>query len=63
MEQLAFDDPVFTVHCFFNCGHITRAEDPKTSGDAMERHYTEKHTADINRALGFLGSTRRTPAP
>ena len=48
-------EPVYSVHCFFNCGHVTRASDPRTSGDAMELHYGEKHTADIDRALGFLG--------
>ena len=50
--------PTYSVHCFFNCGHITRAEDPDTSGAAMEQHYAEQHTADIDRALGFLGRTR-----
>lgn len=51
-------DPVYSVRCFFNCGHITRASDPKTSGDAMEQHYGEKHNADIDRALGIVGSRR-----
>ena len=53
-------EPVYSVHCFFNCGHITRATDPKTSGAAMEQHYGEKHTADIDRALGIVGASRRT---
>lgn len=43
--------PVYSVHCFFNCGHITRASDPHTSSDAMERHYGDAHAADIRRAL------------
>lgn len=47
-------EPVYSVHCFFDCGHVTRASDPRTSGDAMEKHYGEQHTPDINRALGFL---------
>lgn len=51
--------PVYSVHCFFNCGHVTRATDPKTSGDAMERHYGDSHSADIDRALGFIGAGAR----
>jgi hypothetical protein len=46
---------VYSVHCFFNCGHVTKATDPKTSGDAMEQHYSASHSADIDRALGFIG--------
>ncbi|MFJ7297626.1 hypothetical protein [Streptomyces collinus] len=53
-------EPVYSVHCFFNCGHVTRASDPNTSGDAMEQHYTEAHDSDIDRALGIIG-TRRQP--
>lgn len=48
-------EPVYSVHCFFDCRHVTRASDPYTSGDAMERHYTDAHGTDIDRALGFLG--------
>jgi hypothetical protein len=51
----AKSEPVYSVHCFFNCGHVTSASDPHTSSAAMEQHYGEEHTVDIDRALGFLG--------
>jgi hypothetical protein len=53
----------YSVHCFFNCGHVTRAGDPDTSGAAMEQHYTEQHSADIDRALGFIGRKPRAARP
>ena len=59
----AVPEPVYSVHCFFNCGHVTRASDPKTSGDAMEQHYSEQHTGDIDRALGIVGARKRTEEP
>ena len=54
--------PVYTVHCFFNCPHEVRGSDPDTASAAMEQHYSETHTADIDRALGLIGvqpTTRR----
>jgi hypothetical protein len=59
----ATPDPVYSVHCFFNCGHVTRASDPKKAGDAMEQHYAEAHSSDIDRALGFIGAPRRNQQP
>ncbi|MCI3153203.1 hypothetical protein ELQ39_15830 [Streptomyces sp. GB4-14] len=58
--------PVYAVHCFFNCPHVVREGDPDTASKAMEQHYDDTHTADIDRALGFLGvqpSARRKNRP
>ncbi|MEU9014309.1 hypothetical protein AB0D12_31970 [Streptomyces sp. NPDC048479] len=46
--------PVYRVGCFFNCGHTVREADPDTAHAAMEQHYTEKHRADIDRAIGRI---------
>lgn len=62
LADLAPKAPVYSVHCFFNCGHVTRASDPQTSGDAMETHYGETHDADIDRALGIVGTRRHSAA-
>jgi hypothetical protein len=54
---------VYSVHCFFHCGHVVREADPDTASAAMEQHYSDRHTTDIDRALGLIGvqpSARRT---
>ncbi|MGW4043007.1 hypothetical protein [Streptomyces sp. NPDC004721] len=51
MKQLAFDDPSYTVHCFFDCGHRVSTTDPDESHEQMEQHYSEQHGPDIHRAL------------
>ncbi|MGI5281725.1 hypothetical protein ACQEVF_59290 [Nonomuraea polychroma] len=41
--------PVITVHCFFRCDHVERGINPADPHDGMERHYRERHAADIER--------------
>ncbi|WP_326646075.1 hypothetical protein OG884_15600 [Streptosporangium sp. NBC_01755] len=42
---------IITVHCFFNCGHIEHDITPQSAHDGMERHYSEKHAAEIRSIL------------
>lgn len=42
-------DHVFTVHCFFQCGHAVRNEEPKDAHAEMEEHYRMAHRHDLDR--------------
>lgn len=49
-----------TVHCFFHpCPHIVRSTDPEEAHALMEKHYTAKHTQQIERITGVKQKRER----
>lgn len=44
--------PTFSSHCFFaGCLHVETAASPEDLHEVMERHYAERHEAEIRRLL------------
>jgi hypothetical protein len=50
---MSFAGEVIVIHCFFrSCAHVTQSANPQEAHDLMERHYTDKHTRQIERIVG-----------
>lgn len=49
--SLPFAHDLIVVHCFFRCKHIEQSADPQQAHDMMERHYAEKHSAQIDKIV------------
>lgn len=62
-EQLQFpyselENQNFEVHCFFGCSYVASSPDTHIAHDRMERHYTQRHSRQIERIIARYGVSK-----